>query len=566
MNIPAWQYYFRFYRGSLRPLILSVMISIGQSVVALPLVFLVQYAIDRVIPVGNLELLILVGVGIFLLNLTNSALTLWTRYLSLKTTKLAIRALRDELLIKCYDFPRTYYASADLGALHTSIVQDTERLDIMSNAVVAVILPALCVSLGLAAVLIFLNWFLFLTLISVAPLLFIVNRVIGKRIKKWVTAFHQSFETFSKGTLFVLQMIDLTRMQTAEPFEIARQRTHLEELRITSGTMAWLQTAYASLQGALATISGILILVIGGVAIAAGSMTLGGLLAFYVTVALLNSQTQMILSSIPQIITGNKSLNTLFEIIQQDDRPPYAGRRRVPFSGGIVFESVDFKYKERLVLQDINLEIHPSTIVALQGPNGVGKTTIIYLILGFYRPDRGNLYADGYSFYNLDIAHLRQSIAVVPQSPLIFSGTILENITYGYPEAMHEQVERAAELATANEFIQKLPECYDTFVGERGMLLSAGQQQRIAIARALLRKPKLLILDEPTTHLDEQAVGGLMSNLRKLDPLPAVLLVSHDPNILQSAHQVYLMQEGRIVSSHAQMMLKQNELSAARLI
>jgi ATP-binding cassette subfamily B protein len=544
MNLSAWKYYIKFYRGSFHTLLLSVIISAGQCLLVLPIAFLVRYTFDKIIPAGDLRLLVLSGIAILLLNLVNSGISLLTRYLTLKTTKFAIQKLRDELLNKCYAFSRAYYCEADRSKLHASIVQDTERLDVMSNALIALLLPALSVSVALCAVLIFLNWFLFLVMITVVPFLLLVSRVMKKHVKDRVNAFYRSFETFSKGMLFVLQMMDLTRIQTAEKFETERQRKNFEELRITSGSMAWLNSAYSSVQYGIATVSGILILIIGGMSVASGSMSLGSLLAFYVAVSILNSNVKIVISSIPQIIAGKESLNTLFNIVRTQDPLPYSGNRQIKFSGKIILESVNFQYKDRQILQDINLTITPNTMAAISGPNGVGKSTIAQLIMGFYRPQSGQLYADDHPYHTLDMSHLRQSIGIVMQDPIIFPGTIWENITYGRQDASLQDVVYASELSTAQEFIQEFPQGYNTLTGENGMLLSGGQRQRIAIARALLRQPKLLILDEPTNHLDEEALHQLVNSLKRINNFTTILIISNDMDIVREAQYIYVLQEG----------------------
>jgi ABC-type bacteriocin/lantibiotic exporter with double-glycine peptidase domain len=348
--------------------------------------------------------------------------------------------------------------------------------------------------------------------------------------------------------LFVLQMMDLTRIQSAEHFETERQRKNFEELRLTSGHMAWLRSAYSLVQNTIVASSGVVIMTVGGGAVATGYMTLGELLSFYTAVALLRTHLNTISSCIPQIIEGNESLATLFSLLDTKDSRPYSGARQIAFSGKITLESVHFQYKDHPVLHDINITIHPGTTVAIVGPNGSGKTTIANLIIGFYRPQKGRLCADDHPFDELDIVHLRCHIGVVMQDLIIFPGTILENITYGCPDVSTQQIVRASELATAHEFIQELSQGYDTFVGEGGVLLSGGQRQRIAIARALLRQPKLLILDEPTNHLDETAVRQLMNNLKKLDTIPTTIIIGHDKEIMREAEHVYLLQEGRIVA------------------
>jgi ABC-type bacteriocin/lantibiotic exporter with double-glycine peptidase domain len=415
----------------------------------------------------------------------------------------------------------------------------------MSNALIAQLAPSLVVSAALSAVLIYLNWQLFLVMIAVAPALWLVNRIVGRQVKNRYRAFRETFDAFSKGVLFLLQSIDLTRWQTAETEELSRQRETLERLRAASASMAWLDTAYALIQSYLATVSGILILLVGGRAVAYGQMSLGDLLAFYVTVALLQQSARTALTAAPQIMLGAESLAGIFELRESGEREPYRGSRKIAFTGRLAIESVHFGYGDRPVLRGVNLELEPGRTVAVIGPNGCGKTTVLYLAAGFYRPSAGRLLADGIPYDELDLRDLRRSIAVAPQAPGLFHGTIRENVVYGRTGVTDEDLLRAAQLSTAQEVIAGLELGWDTLVGDSGVRLSGGQQQRIALTRALLRRPRLLILDEPTNHLDGVSMARLLENLRRLPDAPAVLLISHDPEVVRCADMVYSICDGK---------------------
>jgi ABC-type multidrug transport system fused ATPase/permease subunit len=543
MNLSSWRFYLKFYRGRYSRLALSILLSAGQSLLVVPIALLIRTIFDSILPQADIHRLIWVGGVIFLLSILNEVATLWPRYLSLNTTKLVIRDLRDELLSRCYQYSRSHYHTADLGKLHAVIVQDTERLDMMTNAIVALFLPALINTTALSCVLLYLSPTLFLVILLIVPVFYLLNHLLLKRrLKEKTQAFHRAFERFSKGMLFVLQMMDLTKTQTAEGFETERQKIHLEEVRQTSEANAMLYATYTAVQHAITIIPVVLILIVGGLAVATKTMTMGALLSFYVAVALLKGYLQTLLSSLPYIIEGNESLLTLENTFHVKDIPPYSGRKKITFDGNITLESVYFRYQEeREVLLAVDLSIPPGNLVAITGPNGVGKSTISSLILGLYRPQKGQLYADGQRYDTLDIAHLRRYIGVVPQDPVLFSGTIFENITYGRPDADKEDVIRAANLATADEFIRQLPQGYETLTGEQGVLLSGGQCQRIVIARALLRRPKLLILDEPTNHLDEETVEQLLQNIRNLEEKPSILLITHAMDIAQQADSIYFL-------------------------
>jgi len=548
-NSSAWRYYLRFYRASVRPLAGCVTLAVTQSLLVLPVAFLLRYVFDTVIPKRNISQLAAAGVGLLLLHLVSNGISLWGKQQAIAITKTAIRALRDEILQRVYAFSRAYYTQADRSHLHATIVQDTDRVDMMSDALAAHFLPALATSFVLSLVLVYLNWFLFLVLAACAPLLLLAHQRLKSRITRQVADYHQSFKTFSRGMLFVLQMLDLARLQTAEGFETERQRKQLEDLHRVSASLRISQAAYNVVQHSLLALISVLILIIGGGSVAAGTMTLGELLSFYVVVGLFSNHLRQVAVAIPQIIIGHDSLTRLFELIAADDAPPYDGRQRFSFQGQIKFESVSFQYQDQAVLREINLTLSPGQTVVVVGPNGSGKTTLLNLLLGFYRPQQGQLYADDHPFSQLDLIHLRRSIAVVMQDPVIFPGTIRENLTYGCPEVSFQNVIEAAQLATAHEFIEQLPQGYDTFAGDNGVLLSGGQRQRLAIARALLRQPKLLVLDEPTNHLDAAAVEQLLHHLKKLDPVPTILIISHDPQVFQEVESVFALPEGRWMSS-----------------
>jgi len=548
MKNSLWRYYGQFYRGTYPGLLFTVGLAVTQSILVLPIAYLVQRIFDQIIPDKDFRLLLLFGAAILGLIILTSGLGLWIRNISLKIVKNSIQRFRYDLLKKFLSLSRSFYTRADTDQLHTRIVQDTERLDIMSNALVAQFFPALIMSIGLTAVLLYLNWFLLLILLAALPLFFLVNRVLGNSVKKKVRAFHRSFETFSKGMLFILKKIDLIRIQNTELSELERNEKILQNLRSTSKAMAWLQAAYQVVHDSLFSAVGIMILIVGGRAVLREAMTIGQLLSFYVVVGLLRNYVRILSMNIPQILAGYESLKILHHLMNSSDHTPYGGEKKVRFKGEIALSSVTFAYEKTAVLRSIGLDLAAHYFVALVGPNGSGKSTIVNLLLGFYRPQNGTILADGHSFEELDISYLRAQIGVVPQDPILLPGTIKENIEYGSPSTGFEGIVRAAKIATAHEFIVELEDGYETRIGEEGILLSGGQRQRICIARALAGNPKMLILDEPTNNLDETTVERLIENLKNIPSKPTMLVVSHDPTILKSADFVYTIDQGQIVS------------------
>lgn len=546
MNLSVWRYFSKFYRNYSRLLFLSVVLSTAQAFVLLPIIFLIRYLFDQALPAEDVGALIYVVVAMLALYAANQGISLWTQYIILNVSRAVVYRLRSDLLNKIYDFSRDYYIESDLSKLHASIVQDTERLGSMSDTLTKII-SSLIIGIVFGIVLIFLNWLLFLIVLIVTPWFFFMTQFMRANLRAKTRSYHRSFEVFSKGMLFVLQMRELTNVQTAERFEKNRQENYLIDLRSASKAVAWSRVVYNSVHSLLTTSVGALILAAGGVSVIMKIMTLGELLSFYAAFGLFSSRLQTLFSFIPHIIAIDESLTTLFKVLTTTNDCPYSGQKQIAFQGNITIESVTFGYKDDLpILKNIDFSIKPNQVSAIIGHNGSGKSTLTYLILGFYRPQSGRIYADGYPLDDLDVIHLRQSISVVMQESVIFPGTIRENITYGGDKVAFQEVVQASELALAHDFIQQLPQKYDTFVGEKGVLLSGGQRQRIAIARALLRKPKLLILDEPTNHLDSMAVDQLLNRIKTMIECPSIILITHDLQVMKMAQAVYLLQDGAL--------------------
>jgi ABC-type multidrug transport system fused ATPase/permease subunit len=273
-------------------------------------------------------------------------------------------------------------------------------------------------------------------------------------------------------------------------------------------------------------------------------MTLGEFVSFYVAAGLLNGQISRSHGALPDLINGNESLVKLRELSNAGPIEPYNGSRHIAFDGTIALRDVTFSFSSNTVLRHVCLDVHSTSNIVIVGPNGVGKTTILHLISGFYRPDEGELLASGVPYDEIDLRELRRSIGVVMQHLTFFSGTVFENISYGCRDASREEVIEASKRALADDFIRDLPRGYDTEIGGGGMRLSGGEYQRLAIARALVGRPKLLILDEPTNHLDAETVDRLMNALVNGPDRPALLTISHDPMVVRFADAVYHLEEG----------------------
>jgi ATP-binding cassette subfamily B protein len=547
LNLAAWRSFARLLQGTRRLIALSLVIAVGQTLLLIPIAFLVRRAFDVTIPAGDTSQLILMGAGILGLFMASLALGVLTRRLALQATRDSIARLREELTEKILLAPRSYFDRADLGTLHATIVQDTERLEVMTIALVSVLMPGAVISFGLVATLFVIAPALAALLLVVVPAVFIVGRMLNRRVRQGTRCWQRAYDAFSSHTHLALRSATLIRLHGAERSELERRRQQIDELGEKRLAMLWAQNLYSQITAIITAAAGVVVLVVGGVLVSDGSLSLGDLISFYAVLGLLRTQLLSGGLAVPGVIAGRESLGRLETILEEEDNPPYTGTGPVDFAGSVALRGVDFEYVSgRPVLRDVDLEIAPGESVALLGPNGAGKSTIISLIAGLYAPQRGDVLIDGRPLSELDLGQLRRRIGVIEQDSLIFPTTVAENIGFGRPDAGPEEIEAAARRAGAHELITSLPGGYEARVGDDGVLLSGGQRQRIALARALLGSPALLMLDEPTTHLDTAGSRALMESLHSDSDRPSLLIVTHDPLVAAAANRVEQLRDGRL--------------------
>jgi len=548
-NIQGWKTYLKYYQGHFTRLIASIIMSAVQAIPIVAVIYLIRLSFDQAITQNNFALLLKYGVVILLISLFTAALSLLSRYITIHSSQTAIRRFRADLLTLCFSYSRSFYSQTDISKLHSTIVHNTHRLDSLSFALISVMLPSFVTSFGILIILGIYNWVLFLILLVFIPITVMLSRPTGQQIRSNAQRYINSYDTFSKGVLFMLQMMDLTRIQAAEDFEMERQEKNLGEMEHVGGRNIWLRTVYSILQNTIGLIAGIVIMIVGGAFVINGSLSIGEFISFFFGVSILRRYQSNVSMALPVVIAGNQSLKKLMEITEIKDQRPYTGQKKVLFHGKISFDSVFFHYETDPILKDVSFDINPHDSIALIGPNGSGKSTIINLLLGFYRPQSGQIFIDDHKLSELDIIHFRKQIGVVTQNPIQFSGTIRDNITYGYTNIDPDLVDQALENALVSEFTNSLNNGLETLIGEGGTLLSGGQRQKIAIARALLRQPKLLILDEPTNHLDGKAISDLLTNLQGLPETPAIFLISHEDIIVSFCKNTIKLQNHRITIS-----------------
>jgi len=522
---------------------------VAQAVALVPIALLVRRAFDDAIPAEDVDELIRIGLLILGLYLLSLGLGLIGRYAVLNVTKPAVARVRSELIDHVLWLPRSYFDTTDGSRLHSLIVQDTERLDTMAKYLLAIVIPSLGTGVLLIASLAIIEPLLFVVLLVTVPLLLGVGRLLRGVLRRRTREWQEASDAFSSRALETLRSTTLIKLRTAEESAAEANAAQATELGIAGQRIGWLQQAYGLAQVALGGIAGVVVLVGGGVAVAEGSMSLGDLIAFLAVLALARGQLNWVAAALPDLLTGLAAIERIDAVLENDEREPYSeGGAAIEMTGALAWKDVTFGYspKEPPVLQEVSLAVEAGETLAILGPTGAGKTTLVLLLLGLYRPWSGAVEVDGRPLDELDVRALRRQTGALLQDGSAMSGSVAESIAFGRPEATRAEIERAAALAAVDEFAEDLPDGYESNVGDDGVRLSAGQRQRIALARALLGRPTLLALDEPTSHLDPDTAERVLDNLAALEPRPTLLLVTHDPLVARRADRLVEVRGGRV--------------------
>lgn len=540
----------KWFLGRIKPfrggLFGVALLSVLQSALTIPTLALLRRALDVVLPAKDFVTLWWIGAAILGLRVFGSALAIWIRFTVLSIVKRVVQELRDALAVHLLERDRVFYTRADTTQLHTRVVQDTERVDTIATAMISGVLPAFLTAMILVVVMARISTTLVLLGALALPVLWGIGRFTSRHVKQELNTFRARFEESSAGAQFLLRFTDLIRQRSWQREAGRSQHERHDTLRAAGVSMGMSYAWHVHAQRMITGVVGIAMLLLGGAAVARGDLTLGEFFVFYIAAGMLNGSLDTLLGSVPELIAGSTALRALRDIMSEGEPEPYRGDRVVQFSGGIQLERVSFSFGERALLRDVSMRLESGSRVAILGENGAGKSTLANLLLGVYRPALGTVRADGVPYTELDQRTFRRQFGVVPQHPLFFQGTVRENLCYGHAEIGEPAIENALRLSAADCVVAKLPYGLDTIIGDRGTRLSGGEAQRLSIARALLHRPSMLILDEPTTHLDAESVAHLLGALDSWSHTLTIVMISHDPAIRAFARQVFQLEDGRL--------------------
>ncbi len=514
----------------------------------------VRYMIDDMLPslVQNPQVRVVFYFGLVLVAIyLTYVLCGWLRdYLAAYIGAHIIANMRSQLFYHLERLSLKFFQTHQVGEMMSRLLSDVNRVQNLLTSTLLIFLTSILMLIAIVIYLLNINWFLTLIAIIPVPLTIILTNYFGKKLHVISRRLQETIAQFSarlQEAFLSIKIIKAFGREKEEKKSVDNILTRLTGLYIKTSVTTSLSVNLVNFFNMLGPI---VVLAWGTFLVAGGSMKLGELIAFYMLLTYLYSPIQSLASTHIEVQAAMASVNRLFEYL---DIPPAVVEDSKPVvlkqpKGEIVLKDVSFQYdKNGFRLEDFNLTIRPKEKIAIVGPSGSGKTTLINLIMRFFDPDEGTITLDGVDLRKISLKSLRDTIALVDQDPLLFKTTIFNNIAYSNPDATLEEVVRAAEIANIHNFISRLPQGYDSEVGERGVTLSGGEKQRICLARAVLKDPCVLILDEATSALDSNSEQLIQQSLEKILVDKTAIIIAHRLSTVQHADRIIVLDKGKIV-------------------
>jgi subfamily B ATP-binding cassette protein MsbA len=463
----------------------------------------------------------------------------------------AVTDLRQTVFDKVLRHGAEFFESHSTGRLMSSIMNDIEKIQVASSHILADMLRQCFIVLGLLFVLLQMDWKLAIVSLTLLPFVLVPTARIGKRIRRTTRRAQDQMADMNQILQETLSGHQVVKSFGAEPYESRRFRRVGRRLRASNLRYVAQQALASPLIEFFGALTIVGLLTYARSQIKAGAMTTGDFTAFIIALLMLYEPVKRLtgIHNIFQQALG--ASQRIFEYLDREepirDRPGAIPLAR--FEGSIVFNRVRFHYPnspDGFLLGTIQLEVKAGEVAALVGPSGAGKTTLVHLLPRFYDVSGGAVLIDGHDVRDLQLASLRRRIGIVPQDTFLFNDTVANNIGYGRQDVGVDTVRSAARNALCEEFIQQMPDGYDTIIGERGFKLSGGQRQRIAIARALLENAPILILDEATSHLDTESEMLVQRAMANLMAGRTVIVIAHRLSTIRRADKIIVLDQGRI--------------------
>jgi len=529
----------RFYVATVLALVAS---AVGLSV---PLGL--KALLDAVFQTGDMALLNLIALVLLGLFILQAFLSFGSSYWLEWVGERVVTDLRKQLYEHLHRLGFRFFANRRLGEITSRLTNDVASIRTALTDAVPNSITTTFSLLGAVLLMMLLNWRLSLIVFITVPFVTFLTRYFGNKIRKLARDVQDDLADSTAIAEDALGAIRIVKAFAREVFEVGRYSKAVERLFERSRRKILLSSLFWSCISMLFMTTLVVIFWYGGREVLAGRLTPGDLVAFIFyafSIARSISQISRLYTSINSAVgASDRIFDLLEEMPEVQDQP--GAKPLPPVDGNVKFRDVTFAYEDnRNVLKDISFEAKAGQTIAVVGPSGAGKTTLVNLIPRFFDPQEGHIGIDGIDIKTVQKKSLRQQIAIVPQEVHLFGSSIRENVAYGRLEATDSDIEQAARDANAWEFIHELPQGLDALVGEKGVKLSGGQRQRLAIARAILKDPRILLLDEATSSLDSESEAEVQQALERLMKNRTSFVIAHRLSTVQDADRILVMDEG----------------------
>ena len=475
-------------------------------------------------------------------------------YLYVKSEAVATRnveaGLRGALVRKLQHLSIGHYREMQSGRIQSKMMRDVEAIANLSSSIFMNGMEIL-INLVVAIVVVSSkNWMVFVFFILCAPVAGVISFLFRKKLRHLNRDYRHAVEETSAEVMDMVEMVPLSRAHALEDTETSKMNRLLHGIARRGLRLDITQSLFGATNWVVFEGFQLICLVFTVVMFLKGQIAEVGDITLYQNYfSMLVSSVTMILALIPTFARGIEAVTSVGELMHAEEEENNDGKASLAtVEGAYTFSGVNFAYEQgHPVLSNFTLDVKPGETVALVGESGVGKTTVINMVIGYHYPDDGVVTIDGHNLREIDLRSYRKHIAVVPQNTILFSGTIRDNITYGLPDVSEERLAEILDAARLTETIEKLPHGLDTSVGEHGGKLSGGQRQRISIARALIRDPKVIILDEATSALDSVSEKKIQEALDHLTKGRTTFVVAHRLSTIKDADKIAVMEGGRCV-------------------
>jgi subfamily B ATP-binding cassette protein MsbA len=530
--------------------------------------WLLKDIVDDVLISKNMLMLNFLVFGLILLYVGKNVAYYGQQYLMNWVGQKVVMDIRLELYDHTQRMSLKYLYGTRVGELISRITNDVTKVQEMITTVVIDIVVHSVSFVGIIAFLLFLNWKLTVLTFIVLPVAALVLDKASKRLRAVGHDIQRRLADLSATAYEAISAVRIVRSFATEEQEFARfrEQNRLHFKALMRGTQV--NAALAGIIEVILVTALAVILWFGGRLVIEGEMTPGELVAFLGYLALLVQPIRAFSRVVARMQQGLASADRIFEIIdtQSEVVPPKDPVYLSDITGRVNFDSVFFSYRdESWVLKDVTISVAPGEKVALVGPTGAGKSTLADMIPRFYDPQQGVVRIDDVDVKLLDLRTLRRQIGIVPQDPVLLKGSVAFNIAYGLDHPEDEVIVNAAKVAGIHRFIESLPEGYETEVGERGVTLSGGQRQRLAIARAIVRNPRILILDEATSSLDAAVEQEIQEAMQKAMKGRTSIIIAHRLSTIREADRIVVLDKGMVVEEGSHEDLKRAGGLYARL-